>query len=86
MISACGHHSGRPNVEKVCAYDEIASEWDMGSSSEINFFLRDFNELVGKYVENFGSAHQGNETRKRNVNRRKLSEFCDENELCVANT
>ena len=37
-IRAYGPQRGRPDTEKV--YDEMASEWDLGSSSEITFCLR----------------------------------------------
>ena len=41
--SAYGPQSGRPDTKKVCFYDEIASEWDLGSFSEIIVSLREFN-------------------------------------------
>ena len=48
IICAYGPQSGRPDAEKVC-YDEMASEWDLGSSSEINVSLGDFNGHVEKF-------------------------------------
>ena len=47
-ICAYGPQSGRPDAEKVRFCDEKASEWDLGSSSEIIVSLGDFNEHVGK--------------------------------------
>ena len=35
IIGAYGPQSGRPHTEKVRFYDEMGSEWDLGSSSEI---------------------------------------------------
>ena len=86
IICVSGPQSGRPDAEKVCFYDEMGSEWDLGSSSEIIFSLGDFNEHVGKYAEGFEGVHGGNGVGKRNAEERRLLEFCDERELCVANT
>ena len=58
----------------------------MGSSSEIIASLGDFNGHVGKCAEGFEGAHAGDGIGKRNVEGRRLLEFCDERELCVANT
>ena len=35
VICAYGPQSGRTDAEKVHFYDEMGSEWDLGSSSEI---------------------------------------------------
>ena len=40
IICAYGPLSGRLNTEKVCFYNKMASEWNLGSSSEIIIFLR----------------------------------------------
>ena len=40
---------------------------------------------MGKYAEGFDGVHGGNGIGKRNAEGRLL-EFCDEKELCVANT
>ena len=74
-----GPQSGRPDTEKVRFYDEMANEWDLGSSSEIIFSLMDFNGRVEKCVKGFEGVHGEN-----GIGKRKL-EFCDERELCVAN-
>ena len=39
-----------------------------------------------KYAEGFEGVHGGNGVGKRNAEGRRLLEFCDERELCVANT
>ena len=38
VICLYGPLSGRPDAEKVRFYDEMACEWDLGSSSEITVF------------------------------------------------
>ena len=38
IFFAFGPQSKRPDAEKIRFYDEMASEWDLGSSSEIRFF------------------------------------------------
>ena len=64
----------------------MGSEWDLGSSREIIVSLGNFNGQVGKCAEGFEGVHKGNGVGKRNTEGRKLLEFCDERELCVANT
>ena len=59
IICAYGPQSGRPDAEKVRFYDEIGSEWGLGSSGEIIVFLWDFNGHVGKYAEGFECVHGG---------------------------
>ena len=86
VICAYGPQSGRPDAEKVRFYDEMGSEWDLGSCSEIIVSLGDFNGHVGKCAEGFEGVHGGNGVGKRNAEGRRLLEFCDERELCVANT
>ena len=51
IICAYGPQSGRPDAEKVHFYDEMGSEWDLGSCSEIIVSLGDFNGHVGKCAE-----------------------------------
>ena len=86
VICAYWPQSGRPDAEKVHFYDEMGKEWDLGSSSEIIVSLGGFNGHVGKYAEGFEGVHGGNGVWKRNAEERRLLEFCDERELCVANT
>ena len=88
MQIICAHRpqSGRPGIGKLCFYDEMASGWDYGSSSEIIVSLGDFDGHVGKYAEGFEGVHHGNGIGKRNAAGRRLLEFCDGRELCVANT
>ena len=57
IICAYGPQSGRPNTEKVRFYDEIASEWDVGSSSEIIVSLEHSNGHVRKCAKGFEGVH-----------------------------
>ena len=43
VICAYVPQSGRPDAEKVRFYDEMGSEWDLGSCREIIVSLGDFN-------------------------------------------
>ena len=65
VICAYGPQSGRPDAQKVHFYDEMGSEWDLGTSSEIIVSLGDFNGHVGKYAEGFEGAHGGREKKCR---------------------
>ena len=85
IMCAYGPQSRRPDSEGVRFYDEMASEWDLGSSSEIIVSSGDFDGHVEKCAEGFEGAHGGNNIGKRNAEGRRLLEFCDENELYVAN-
>ena len=86
VICEYGPPSGRPDAEKVHFYNEMGSEWDLGSSGEIIVSLGDFNGHVGKCAEGFEGVHGRNGVGKRNAEGRRLLEFCDERELCMANT
>ena len=59
IICAYGPQSGRLDPEKVCFYDEMASEWDFGSSSEIIVVLGNFNGHVGECSEGLEGVHGG---------------------------
>lgn len=84
----CGYapQTGRPALEKERFYDEMAYEWDMQGTNELVLGLGDFNGHVGNDIEGFEGVHGGNGIGKRNVEGRMLLEFCDQKELCVANT
>ena len=45
-----------------------------------------FNGHVGKRIEGYECVHGGNGIWERNVEGKMFLEFCDEKELCVANT
>ena len=80
IICVYGTQSGRPDTKKVCFCDEMASEWDLGNSSEIIPSLGDFNGQVGKYAESFEGIHGENGIEKRNAEGRlvvsNLFHFC----------
>ena len=80
-----GLQSGRTSVEKECFYDDLRSEWDLHSKGELVLGMGDFNGHVGKRIECYEDVHGGNGVGERNMEGKRL-EFCDEKELCVANT
>ena len=53
---------------------------------EVVLGMGDFNGHVGRRIDGFEGVHGGYGISKRNVEGRRLLEFCDEKELCVANT
>ena len=86
VICGYGPQSGRTSAEKERFYDEMASEWDLQNMGELVMGMGDFNGHVGKWIDGFEGVHGGNGCWERNVEGRMLLEFCDEKEVCVANT
>ena len=80
------HKAEDQTQRKVRFYDEMASEWNLESPSKIIVSLGDFNGHVGKCVEGFAGVHGGKGIGKRNAEGWRLLGFCDEKELCMANT
>ena len=64
----------------------MASEWDLQNSSEVVLGMGNFNGHVGRQIDGFEGMHGGYGIGKRNVEGRRLLEFCNEKELCVENT
>ena len=58
----------------------------MGNANELVLGLEDFNGHVGKCAEGFEDIHGWYGIGKRNAEGRMLLDFCDQEELCVANT
>ena len=58
----------------------MAREWNVATANELVLGLGDFNGHVGKCAEGFEQIG------KRNTEGRMLLDFCDQKELCVANT
>ena len=58
----------------------------MQNPSEVVLGMGDFNEHVGRRIDDFGGVHGGYRIGKRNVEGERLLKFCDGKELCVANT
>ena len=85
VISAYGQ-AGRLLEEKHRFYDKLAGEYKLQNPSDVVFKLGDFNGHVGEEIEGFEGVHGGNEIGQRNAEGRMLLEFCDERELCVANS
>ena len=56
----------------------MASEWDLQNPDEVVLGLGDFNGHVGKRIDGFDGVHGGYEIGKKNVEGRRLLEFCDE--------
>ena len=64
----------------------MAGKWNLQSPGEVVLGLEDFNGYVGKQIDWFEGVHNGYGIGKKNVEERRLLEFCDEKKLCVANT
>ena len=84
IICVYGPQSGRKAAEKE--HDDLRSEWDLHSVGELVLGTGDVNQRVGKQIEGYEDVHGGNGIGERNVEGNMLLEFCDEKELCVANT
>ena len=86
VICVYGPQSGRTDAEKERFYDDLRSEWDLHNMGELVLGTGDFNGQVGKRIEGYEGVHGGNGIGERNMEGKMLLEFCDEKELCVANT
>ena len=86
VICAYAPQVGRSECKKDQFYNDMTSEWDLQNPSEMVLGLGDFNGHVGRQIHGFEGVHGGYGIGKRNVEGRRLLEFCDEKELCVANT
>ena len=73
-------------VQRKRFYDDLRSEWDYHSMGELVLSMGDFNGHVGKRIEGYEGVHAEKGTGERKVEEKMLLEFCDEKELCVANT
>ena len=86
VICAYAPLVGRSECEKDQFYNGMASEWDLQNFGEVVLGLGNFNGHVGRRTDGSEGVHGGYEIGKRNVEGRRLLEFCDEKELCVAIT
>ena len=82
-ICAYGPQSGRLNTQKVRFCNELASEWDLGSFSEIIVSVGNFRGHVGKCADGFEGVHGGNGIGVRNAVGGRLLKFCDKKESCA---
>ena len=85
IICEYGLQSGTMGAEKERFYDDFRSEWDLHNEDEPVLGMGDFNGHVGKGIEGYEGVHGENGIAERNV-KVKMLEFCDEKELCVADT
>ena len=85
VMCAYGPMVGRSDSEKD-QYNEMASEWDLQNPDEMILGLIDCSTHVGRWIDSFEGIHGRNAIGKRNVEKRRLVEFCDEKELHTANT
>ena len=58
----------------------------MKGTKELTLGIGDFNSRVGKKVNGFEDVYGGNRIMEQNLKGRMLLEFCDQKDLCVANT
>ena len=85
VIYAYAPQSGKPDAVKERFYEEMACEWSMENANELVLRLGDYNGLAGKCAEGIEGIHGGYGI-GLNAKRRMLLDFCDQKELCVANT
>ena len=64
----------------------MAGEWVLQNPGKVVLGLGDFNGHVGGQIDGFEGVHGGYEIGKKNVKGRRLLEFCNKKELCMANT
>ena len=86
VICAYAPQVGRLECERDQSYNDMSSEWGLQNPSEVVLGMRDFNGHVGIRIDGFEGVHGGYGIGKKNVEGKRLLEFCDEKQLCVANT
>ena len=86
IICVYGPQSGRMAEEKEHFYHDLRSEWNLHSVGELVLGMGVFDGHAGKRIKGYEDVHRGNGIGERNVEGKMLLEFCDEKELCVANT
>ena len=64
----------------------MANEQNLQNFCEVVFGLVNFNGHVWRRIDGFEGVHDKYGIGKRNVEGRRLLKFCNEKELCVANT
>ena len=64
----------------------MASEWDLQNPGEVVLGVEDFIGHAGRRIDGFEGVHGRYGIGERNVEERRLIEFCDKKKLCVANT
>ena len=56
----------------------MASEWDLKNPGEVVLGMGEFNGHVWRRIDDFEGVHGGHGIGKRNVEGRRLLEFCDD--------
>ena len=64
----------------------MASAWNLQNPGEVVLGMGDFNGHAGRRIDGFDGVHGECGIGNRNVEGRRLLEFYDKKELCVANT
>ena len=85
VICAYAPQIKRSECEKNQFYNDVASEWDLQNLDKVVLDLGDFSEHVGKRIDGSEGVHVGYRIGKKNVEGRRIFEFYDKKELCVAN-
>ena len=76
FIRAYGPQEERSDCKEVQFYSKMPSERDLQNLGEIILGLGDFNGNVRR-IDSFEGVHDKCEIGERNVERRRLLEFCD---------
>ena len=84
VICAFAPQVGKSECEKDQFYNDMTNEWHFQSAGEVFLDPGDFNGHVGRRIDGFEGVRGGYRIGKRNFEGRRLLEFCDEKELCVA--
>ena len=77
VICAYAPQVGRLECEKDQFY-KMASEWNLQNPGDVILGMMDFNGHVGRQIDGFEGVHGGYGIGKRNIEGRRLLEFCDE--------
>ena len=85
VIDEYAPQGGRSESEKDQFYNDTASKWNLKNPGEVVLGMGDLNRHVGRRIGDFEGVHGEYGIGKKNVEERRLLEFCDEKELCVAN-
>ena len=73
-------------AKKYQFYPKMACKWTLPNPGEMAFSLGDLNGHVQRQVGGFMSVYGGYEIGERNLEVRRLLEFCNEKALHLGNT
>ena len=77
---------GKIRLRARLIFNKLASELNLQNPGKIISGLGNFNAHVRRRIDGFESVHGGCKIIERNVEGRRLLEFCREKKLCGANT